>query len=176
MRTYEIPTFWALCKLYQPQDIYILMCIYQSTANIYFAYKRSRTVRNISKICTIFVQIMPISVVLGFHFFVKKVNFARYLRPLIWCVACWLLSMFNIKLFGYSNCLSTNTICRGQDRMELSYRVVSAVICSRISWDTFQRCFIHTGIIKNVQQNLNKVKSLPIITKRQARSLWRHAM
>lgn len=56
--------------------------------------------------------------------------------------------IFNIKLFGYSNCLPPNTLCRGQDRMELSFRVVSAVICSRISWDTFQRCFIHTGIIK----------------------------
>lgn len=150
MRTYEIPTFWALCKLYQPQDIYILMCFYQSTANIYFAYKRSRTVRNISKICTIFVQIMPISVVLGFHFFVTLFEaFDLMCRMLVVKHASNVI--FTIKLFGYSNCLPPNTLCRGQDRMELSFRVVSAVICSRISWDTFQRCFIHTGIIKNVQ-------------------------
>lgn len=148
MRTYEIPTFWALCKLYQPQDIYILMCFYQSTANIYFAYKRSRTVRNISipylfKLCQLVLFWVSIFFVTLFE------TFDLMCRMLVVKHASNVI--FNIKLFGYSNCLPTNALCRGQDRMELSFRVVSAVICSRISWDTFQRCFIHTGIIKNVQ-------------------------
>lgn len=150
MRIYEIPTFWALCKLYQPQDIYILMCFYQSTAKFILHTKdlelyviSQRYVPYLFKLCQLVLFWVSIFFVTLFEAFdlMCRMLVVKHASNVI----------FNIKLFGYSNCLPPNTLCRGQDRMELSFRVVSAVICSRISWDTFQRCFIHTGIIKNVQ-------------------------
>lgn len=74
--------------------------------------------------------------------YVISQRYVPYLFKLCQLVLFW-VSIFFVTLFE-----AFDLMC--QDRMELSSRVVSAVICSRISWDTFQRCFIHTGIIKNV--------------------------
>lgn len=121
------------------------MCFYQSTANINLHTKdlelyviSQRYVPYLFKLCQLVLFWVYIFFVTLFEAFdlMCRMLVVKHASNVI----------FNIKLFGYSNCLSTNTICRGQDRMELSFRVVSAVICSRISWDTFQRCFIVTYI------------------------------
>lgn len=65
--------------------IFIYLCAFTKALQTFILHTKNLELYVISQRYVPYLfHIMPIGVVLGFHFFfVKKVNFARYLKPLI---------------------------------------------------------------------------------------------